>query len=71
MSYEMENLAQMVRRVGWVEGRIELRRAILDAVNSLCLSEESADSEYKDAFLAIMDVMVESTKVEDISDAKR
>lgn len=69
MSYEMENLAQMVRRVGWVEGRIQLRREILDAVNALCLNEESLDSDYREAFLAIMDVMVESTKVEDISNA--
>lgn len=69
MSYEMENLAELVRRVGWVEGRVQLRREILDAVNALCLDEESPDSDYRNAFLVIMDVMLESTKIEDISNA--
>ena len=70
MSYEMENLAELVRRVGWVEGRVQLRREILNKVDSLNLNENSSDSDYRNAFQVIMEVMIDSIDLEDLSDAK-
>jgi len=60
MSYEMENLSKMIRRVGYLEGRSQLRQDIINKVASLDLNENSPDSDYRKAYVAIMSELIDS-----------
>jgi hypothetical protein len=53
-------LASMARKVGWHEGRSELRQKILVSVQEKQLTEASSGEDFKKAYLDILEILLQS-----------